>query len=36
MRPQTLIAFALGTLALSAQQGDKKEHGNMDPVVPES
>jgi putative membrane-bound dehydrogenase-like protein len=36
MRPQTFLAFALGTLSLSAQQGDKKEHGNMDPVVPES
>jgi glucose/arabinose dehydrogenase len=36
MRPQTLLAFVLGTLCLSAQQGDKKEHDNMDPVVPES
>ncbi|MCW1913868.1 c-type cytochrome [Luteolibacter sp. GHJ8] len=35
MRLPTFAAFALGTLSLSAQQGDKKEHGNMDPVVPE-
>jgi len=35
MRPHTLLAIALGILPLAAQQGDKKEHGNMDPVVPE-
>ncbi len=35
MRPQTLLAALIGTLPLAAQQGDKKEHGNMDPVVPE-
>ncbi|QJE98672.1 DUF7133 domain-containing protein [Luteolibacter luteus] len=35
MRPHTLLAFALGTLPLVAQQGDNKEHENMEPVVPE-
>jgi putative membrane-bound dehydrogenase-like protein len=35
MRPYTLLAFAIGTLPLAAQQGDRKEHENMDPVVPE-
>jgi glucose/arabinose dehydrogenase len=35
MRPHTLLALAIGTLPLAAQQGDKKEHENMDPVVPE-
>lgn len=35
MRPHTLFAIVLGTFPLAAQQGDRKEHGNMDPVVPE-
>jgi mono/diheme cytochrome c family protein/glucose/arabinose dehydrogenase len=36
MRPHTFAAVLLGTLPLAAQQGDKKEHDNMAPVVPES
>lgn len=36
MRPQTVLAALIATLPLAAQQGDRKEHGNMDPVVPES
>ena len=35
MRPHTLFAIVLGIFPLAAQQGDRKEHGNMDPVVPE-
>lgn len=35
MRPHTFLAALIGTLPLAAQQGDRKEHGNMDPVVPE-
>ncbi|WP_367872667.1 c-type cytochrome [Luteolibacter sp. Populi] len=35
MRSRNVLAVLLCTLPLSAQQGDKKEHGNMDPVVPE-
>ncbi len=35
MRPHALISALLGTLPLAAQQGDRKEHANMDPVVPE-
>jgi putative membrane-bound dehydrogenase-like protein len=35
MRPHTLFAALIGTLPLAAQQGDKNDHGNMDPVVPE-
>jgi len=36
MRPRTTLALLLCTLPLAAQQGDKKEHDNMAPVVPES
>ncbi|MCW1886791.1 c-type cytochrome [Luteolibacter flavescens] len=36
MRHQILAAALLGTLPLAAQQGDRKEHTKMDPVVPES
>lgn len=35
MRPHTLVAALLGTLPLAAQNGDKKDHDNMAPVVPE-
>jgi mono/diheme cytochrome c family protein/glucose/arabinose dehydrogenase len=35
MRPHTFVAALLGTLPLAAQQGDKSDHGNMAPVVPE-
>ncbi|RYD65085.1 MAG: c-type cytochrome [Verrucomicrobiaceae bacterium] len=34
MRPQSFVAVLLGTLPLAAQQGDKKDHDNMAPVVP--
>lgn len=36
MRPHTLVAALIGTLPLAAQQGDRKGHDNMAPVVPES
>jgi mono/diheme cytochrome c family protein/glucose/arabinose dehydrogenase len=36
MRPHALLFTLIGTLPLGAQQGDRKEHGNMDPVVPEN
>ncbi|HEY1120157.1 MAG TPA: hypothetical protein VGE67_01095, partial [Haloferula sp.] len=35
MRPHTFVAALLGTLPLAAQNGDKKDHDNMAPVVPE-
>ena len=36
MRPHTVLAALIGTLPLAAQQGDRKGHDNMAPVVPES
>src|SRR5690606_1317892 len=35
MRPTALIAALLSAMPLHAQQVDRKEHTNMDPVVPE-
>jgi mono/diheme cytochrome c family protein/glucose/arabinose dehydrogenase len=36
MRLQLLLTASLCVLPLAAQQGDRKEHGNMAPVVPEN
>ena len=36
MRLQLLLSASLCVFPLAAQQGDRKEHGNMAPVVPES